>query len=72
MNAIRACAHDAIAPSATFSTTLTMKIGDDGLVQTARFNPPLVPEARDCAANVIYKQTKLAGGEATIAIEVRR
>lgn len=58
-DAIAQCGKDGVAPQTTFATTLTLQVGDDGSVQNARFHPPLIPEARDCAANVIYKRTKL-------------
>ncbi len=71
-NAIAACGKDAVAPQTTFSTTLSLQVGDDGNVKNGRFNPPLLPEARDCADNVIYKRTKLAPGTLTVPIDIQR
>lgn len=71
-SAIAACGKDAVAPQTSFSTTLSLQVGDDGTVQNARFTPPLLPEARDCAANVIYKRTKLSAGTLNVPIEINR
>lgn len=72
-SAIASCGRDAVAPQTTFATTLTLQVGDDGSVQTARFSPPLLPEARDCAANVIYKRTKLdATGHLVVPVNITR
>jgi hypothetical protein len=74
-SAIQACVR--MAPNATFATTLTMTVGDDGVVHAQtqpapRFFPPLPPEARDCAANVIYRRTKLTTfGDVSIPIEMK-
>jgi hypothetical protein len=71
--ALDACARR--APNAVFSSTLTMRIGDDGLVQqqpAPLFNPPMPPEARECAANVLYKRMRLATpGDVTLPIEIK-
>ncbi len=69
-SAIAACGKDAVAPHTTFATTLTLQVGDDGSVQNARFSPPLVPEARDCAAIVIYKRTKLTSSTGNVDVPV--
>lgn len=73
VSAIEACTQ--VAPNTVFSTTLTMRIGDDGSVQgqpLPRFDPPLPPEARDCAANVLYKRVKLSTpGDVSIPIEIK-
>ncbi len=72
-NAIASCGRDAVAPEITFTTTLVLNVNDDGSVQNARFQPPLLPEARDCAANVIYKRTKLeTSGHIDVPIRITR
>jgi hypothetical protein len=76
VSAIQTCAQNAVAVNATFSTSLTMRVRDDGLVQEgARFSPPMLPEARECAANVIYHRTKMApsngGSDLALTIEVK-
>jgi len=71
--AIAACGQDAVAPQTTFTTNLVLTVNDDGSVQNARFHPPLLPEARDCAANVIYHRTKLSGaGHVEVPITITR
>jgi hypothetical protein len=54
----------------TFSTTLSLRVGDDGTVKRAIFRPAMPPDARDCTANVIYKRSKLAPGDVTIPITI--
>jgi hypothetical protein len=39
----------------TVASTLSLRVGDDGYVQAARFEPPLDPEVQKCAASTIYK-----------------
>lgn len=43
------------SPSVQLSirSTFTLKIRDDGSVQSARFDPPLKPEFQACAAELI-------------------
>ena len=69
-SALVACGKDSVVPQSIFSTTLTLQLGDDGSMKTATFTPPFVPEARDCAANVIWKRTKLANATGTITVPV--
>jgi hypothetical protein len=72
-NAIASCGRNAVAPEITFTTTLVLNVNDDGSVQNARFQPPLLPEARDCAANVIYKRTKLeTSGHIDVPIRITK
>jgi hypothetical protein len=72
-SALVACGKDSVVPQSIFSTTLTLQLGDDGSMKTATFTPPFVPGARDCAANVIWKRTKLANatGTVTVPVEIR-
>jgi hypothetical protein len=37
------------------SSKLSLHVGADGIVQMARFDPPLTPVAQDCAGKTIYK-----------------
>ncbi len=69
--ALAQCGREAVVPGTTFSTSLTLNVRDDGTVQGGRFSPPLLPEARDCADDVIYKRTKLAvPGPVTVPIRI--
>jgi hypothetical protein len=69
-SALVACGKDTIIPQSVFSTTLTIQLGDDGSMKTATFTPAFLPEARDCAANVIWKRTKLANTTGTVTVPV--
>jgi ferric-dicitrate binding protein FerR (iron transport regulator) len=72
--AVRACAAQRSRPEnvrVTVSSSLKLKIASGGDVETARFDPPLLPEIQACAANAIYK-AKLqdaAGDSVTIPID---
>lgn len=72
--AVRACAAQRSRPEnvrVTVSSSLRLKIARGGDVETAQFDPPLLPEIQTCAANAIYK-AKLedsAGGTVTIPID---
>jgi len=73
--AIAACGKDQVRPNTTFSTNLTLHLKDDGRVTgDAIFNPPFVPgaseSARQCASDVIFKRTKLAGGTDTVTVPI--
>jgi len=75
-DAIATCGKGAVEGT-LFSTTLSIEVSDDGKVQRALFTPPLLPgahndEARDCAANVIYKRTRLTPGTMTVPIQITR
>ena len=54
---VKACALGGLRAASvkvTVSSKLTLKIGPEGSVQSAHFDPPLAPEARECATRVIY------------------
>jgi hypothetical protein len=54
---VKACALGGLRAASvkvTVSSKLTLEIGPEGSVQSARFDPPLAPEARECATRVIY------------------
>ena len=71
---MRACAAQRSRPEnvrVTVSSSLKLKIAGGGDVETAQFDPPLLPEIQTCAATAIYK-AKLedsAGGTVTIPID---
>jgi hypothetical protein len=72
--AIRECAAARRRPEnvrVTVSSSLTLKIAAGGAVETARFEPPLLPEIQTCAAAAIYKAQleDSAGGSVTIPID---
>ena len=72
--AVRTCAAQRSRPDnvrVTVSSSLRLRIARGGDVETAQFDPPLLPEIQTCAANAIYK-AKLedsAGGTVTIPID---
>ncbi|MGH7282414.1 MAG: hypothetical protein ACRELY_12880 [Polyangiaceae bacterium] len=45
----------------SISSKLILQVGADGLVKMARFEPPLPPEAQECAGKTIYKTRFLPG-----------
>jgi hypothetical protein len=55
--AVRACSADAphsTDVTVTVTSTLELRVGDDGFVKSARFDPPLAPEIQTCASVSIY------------------
>lgn len=59
--------------SLTFESKLSLRLADDGSVQSALFDPPLPVEARECAARAIYQKGLFSHpGDVTIPISVRR
>ncbi len=54
----------------TVTSTLSLRVGPDGLVTFARFDPPLAPEAQTCAASVIYRTRFSTPGSLAIPIHV--
>ncbi len=59
--------------SLTFESKLSLRLADDGTVQSALFDPPLPVEARECAARAIYQKGLFSHpGDVTIPITVRR
>lgn len=70
---VKACALGGLRAATvkvTVSSKLTLKIGPDGSVQSARFDPPLAPEARECATRVIYGAKFDHPGNVEIPIEI--
>jgi hypothetical protein len=56
----------------TVSSTLHLRVGANGSVESARFDPPLDPEVQTCAAATIYATRFGDPGPVTIPIEVGR
>ncbi len=72
--AVRQCAAARQRPEnvrVTVTSSLTLKIAAGGSVETARFDPPLLPEIQTCAAAAIYKAQieDAAGASVTIPID---
>lgn len=70
---VKACALGGLRAASvkvTVSSKLTLKIGPGGSVQSARFDPPLAPEARECATRVIYGVKFDHPGNVEIPIEI--
>lgn len=58
--------------SATVTSTLSLKIGEDGVPESARFEPPLSPGVQSCAATTIYKTRFDKPGSVQISIELQK
>jgi hypothetical protein len=71
--AVRACAaakNRASEVKVTVTSTLKLKVSATGEVQTAQFDPPLMPDVQACAATAIYKtQFGQETGLVTVPIE---
>jgi hypothetical protein len=68
--AVRECAAQRSRPEnvrVTVSSSLTLRITTGGDVETAQFDPPLLPEIQSCAATAIYK-AKLAESAGTSVV----
>ncbi len=52
-------------------TTLYLTLGQDGSVQSARFEPPVAPDVNACAAQSIYRARFEHGGTLTIPIDFK-
>ncbi len=73
--AVRACAAGAphsAEVKVTVSSALELRVGDDGYVKSARFDPPLAPEIQTCAATTIYHVRFAEPGARTIPIVLER
>jgi hypothetical protein len=69
---VRACqqgAPQSAGVTVTVSTTVTLRVGEDGYVQSALFNPPLAPSVQDCVAHVLY-DTRKTRFESSIELSV--
>ncbi len=71
--AVRACAAQRSRPEnvrVTVSSSLKLKIAGGGEVETAQFDPPLLPEIQTCAANAIYKAKLDDSAGATVTVPI--
>jgi len=72
--AIKACAKKHSHPSdvrVTITSSLHLKVTPGGDVETAQFDPPLLPEIQTCAAPAIYKaKLDSQSGEKTVTIPI--
>jgi hypothetical protein len=71
--AVRACAAQRSRPEnvrVTVSSSLKLKVAAGGDVETAQFDPPLLPEIQACAATAIYKAKLEDSPGATVTIPI--
>lgn len=71
--AVRGCAAARSRPEnvrVTVSSSLRLKIAAGGDVETAQFDPPLLPEIQTCAAAEIYKAKIEESAGATVTIPI--
>jgi hypothetical protein len=72
--AVRACMAERLHAddvTVVVTATLYLQIGDDGLVRSARFEPPVAPDVNACAARSIYKTRFTHSGAVTIPLSVK-
>jgi hypothetical protein len=71
--AVRECAAARSRPDnvrVSVTSSLRLKVAKGGEVETAQFDPPLLPEIQACAATAIYKaKLEAGGGNVTIPID---
>jgi hypothetical protein len=70
--AVRACAVARVRRSdvkVTLATSVRLHVRDDGSVESARFEPPLMPALQQCAAEAIYKARLLKTGDVVVSVE---
>ncbi len=70
--AVRDCAKSYTRPSdvrVTVTSTLRVKVAANGDIETAQFDPPLLPEIQTCAAPYIYKE-KLEARPGAVSIPI--
>ncbi|MBX3202941.1 MAG: hypothetical protein KF894_32740 [Labilithrix sp.] len=51
------------------STTLRLRVTSAGVVESAQFSPPLLPDVQSCAAKAIYATKLDETGSVAIPIE---
>ena len=71
--AVRACAAARSRPEnvrVTVTSSLKLRIGARGDVESAQFDPPLLPEIQTCAATAIYKAKLEDAAGGTVAIPI--
>jgi hypothetical protein len=54
----------------TVTSSLTLHIASGGDVETAQFDPPLLPEIQSCAATAIYKATLSESAGTSVVIPI--
>jgi hypothetical protein len=72
--AVRACMLErprADNVTVLFRTILELEVSDEGVVQSARFNPPVLPDVNECAAPAIYRAHFARAGAVSIPIEFK-
>ena len=70
--AVKACAVARVRRSdvkVTLATSVRLHVRDDGSVESARFEPPLMPALQQCAAEAIYKTRLLKTGDVVVPVE---
>lgn len=70
--AVRDCAATKARASdvrVTITSSLRLKVGPGGAVESAQFDPPLLPEVQTCAAPGIYAQ-KLEGEQGVVTVPI--
>jgi hypothetical protein len=70
--AVRECAAARSRPGqvhVTVSSDLRLRVSEGGVVETAQFSPPLLPEIQSCAAEAIYRTKLDETGLVTVPIE---
>jgi hypothetical protein len=76
LDAIAKCEREKVAarPNGTLTimSQLNLRVGDDGKVQAARFEPPLEQSVQDCASTTIYKVRFAQPGNVLIDVSVER
>jgi ferric-dicitrate binding protein FerR (iron transport regulator) len=71
-SAVRACAAARSRSGdvhVTVTSNLRLRVSASGVVESAQFSPPLLPEIQTCAAQAIYKTKLEETGAVTIPIE---
>jgi hypothetical protein len=74
--AVKACERESkplpTGVTVTVTSTLQLKVGDDGIPESARFDPPLPPEVQTCAAATIYRVRFDKPGSVQIPFELQK
>ncbi|HEX3345602.1 MAG TPA: FecR domain-containing protein [Polyangiaceae bacterium] len=73
-SAVRACLAErprADNVTVVVSTTVHVGVGADGVVTSARFDPPVAPDVNACASGAIYKARFAHGGSVTIPVDLK-
>jgi hypothetical protein len=72
-SAVRACESTHVAHATgvvvTVNTSLELHVADTGMVESARFDPPLAPDVQQCAVHAIYGTRFSSPGAVSIPID---